>query len=455
MSSGRDRASKLQIVKPMRRRAPLRSIFGNLDDYHRFSGPDDRRLAAGDVAEEIIIIKTPLKRKSEFEDINVAGSSELTPSSGCMEAVSSSVLTPVSGKGDWIRGRVKVPKYNNSEPQTPISDVGFLGNDPFTPVGCRYDNSLGLLTKKFINLLKQAPDHIIDLNSAAETLEVKKRRIYDITNVLEGIGLIEKAVKNRIHWKGLDDLSPGNVDDVSIVQAEVGNLSIQEHDLDDRIKEMQAKVRGLSQDENNQRWLFLTEDDIKGVPCFQNQTLIAIKAPYGTNMEVPDPDEKFHFYKQQADDYPQRRYRIVLRSNLGPIDVYLISQFEAMHPPTSDLGSVGQPAVSMTTEDIGGNAIEQNLCDTHQACPNASASEDFSGGIKRILPSEVDLDTDYWLLSDLDVSITDIWKTPDSSWNWMDGLDQFNEGVTTTSSPQTPASSVVEVPPKPKSDSKA
>jgi transcription factor E2F3 len=54
-------------------------------------------------------------------------------------------------------------------------------------------------------LLKQAPDGILDLNNAAETLEVQKRRIYDITNVLEGIGLIEKTLKNRIRWKGLDD----------------------------------------------------------------------------------------------------------------------------------------------------------------------------------------------------------------------------------------------------------
>lgn len=32
---------------------------------------------------------------------------------------------------------------------------------------------LGLLTKKFINLIKQARDGILDLNKAAETLKVK------------------------------------------------------------------------------------------------------------------------------------------------------------------------------------------------------------------------------------------------------------------------------------------
>lgn len=37
---------------------------------------------------------------------------------------------------------------------------------------------------------------------AADTLAVRqKRRIYDITNVLEGIDLIEKKSKNSIQWK--------------------------------------------------------------------------------------------------------------------------------------------------------------------------------------------------------------------------------------------------------------
>ena len=35
-----------------------------------------------------------------------------------------------------------------------------------------YVPSSGLLTKKFINLLKQAEDGVLDLNNAAETLEV-------------------------------------------------------------------------------------------------------------------------------------------------------------------------------------------------------------------------------------------------------------------------------------------
>ena len=86
----------------------------------------------------------------------------------------------------------------------------------------RFEKSLGLLTTRFVNLLQEAEDGVLDLKvvsiffvrlfrvtklayyvlQAADTLNVRqKRRIYDITNVLEGIGLIEKRNKNCIKWK--------------------------------------------------------------------------------------------------------------------------------------------------------------------------------------------------------------------------------------------------------------
>ena len=66
----------------------------------------------------------------------------------------------------------------------------------------RSEKSLGILTTRFVRLLQEAPDGVLDLKSAADMLAVKqKRRIYDITNVLEGIGLIEKNSKNLIRWK--------------------------------------------------------------------------------------------------------------------------------------------------------------------------------------------------------------------------------------------------------------
>ena len=54
----------------------------------------------------------------------------------------------------------------------------------------RQHNSLSVLTKKFSDLIKSSDNATIDLNVAVEQLKVQKRRIYDITNVLEGINYV-------------------------------------------------------------------------------------------------------------------------------------------------------------------------------------------------------------------------------------------------------------------------
>lgn len=418
-------------------------------DYHRFAAEPHR---LPDQEAEAIVVKSPqLKRKSDTADHD-AESSEKTTGPGYTEIVNSPLQTPVSGKGGKAQKTSRLAKNSKIGPQISASNLGSPGNN-LTPTGpCRYDSSLGLLTKKFINLIKHAEDGILDLNKAADTLEVQKRRIYDITNVLEGIGLIEKKLKNRIQWKGLDVSRPGEADEnASSLQAEVESLTIQERRLDEQIRIMQERLRDLSEDENNQKWLFVTEDDIKSLPCFQNETLIAIKAPHGTTLEVPDPDE--------AVDYPQRRYRIVLRSTMGPIDVYLVSQFEekfeeihgAEAPPNlpSNSGFNENQTATVITEESRGKEIEVQEQDSQRICTDLSSSQDFVSGIMKIVPSEVDSDADYWLLSDAGVSITDIWRTePGVEWNDLGTLQEdYGMPTVSTPQPQTPPSNTAEAPP--------
>ncbi|XP_015898821.1 transcription factor E2FA isoform X1 [Ziziphus jujuba] len=441
-----------QILPPLRRHLAFASTkppFLPPDDYHRFSGDAHR---AADQEPEAIVVRSPqLKRKNGIDNSEVEHGDWMS-GSGYTNVINSPLNTPVSAKGGRAYNRSKTSKGNRSAPQTPVSNAG--SPSPLTPAGsCRYDSSLGLLTKKFINLIKHAEDGILDLNKAAETLEVQKRRIYDITNVLEGIGLIEKKLKNRIRWKGLDASRPGEVDgDITTLQAEVDNLSMEERRLDDRIREMQERLRDLSEDENNQKWLFVTEDDIKGLPCFQNETLIAIKAPHGTTLEVPDPDE--------AVDYPQRRYRIILRSTMGPVDVYLVSQFEekfeemngvvppASFPLASSSGSNEHPVTEVVTMDNTRKDIEPQVQNDHQMCSDINASQEFGGGMMKIVPSDVDNDADYWLLSDAEVSITDMWRTDSGvDWNGADIL-HADFGMTDVSTPrsQDPPSGIAEAP---------
>ncbi|KAI3746585.1 hypothetical protein L6452_09020 [Arctium lappa] len=431
----------------LKRQLPFTSMkpppFG---DYHRFSTSSST--TAGHHESEAIVVKSPLlKRKGEAATFE-AESNEQNHTPGNALAVSSPLQTPVSGKLSKAQKIPRIGKCNRAGSQTPASNIDSPSGNNLTPVGpCRYDSSLGLLTKKFINLIKHAEDGILDLNKAAETLEVQKRRIYDITNVLEGIGLIEKKLKNRIQWKGLD-ASTGEVDEnITSLQAEVENLSVEELRLDEQTRDMQERLRDLSEDENNQKWLFVTEEDIKSLPCFQEETLIAIKAPHGTTLEVPDPDE--------AVDYPQRRYRIVLRSTMGPIDVYLVSQFEEKleeinrAEPNSSIPSmmemIENPTIETATEVSQEYGAVMQRTDTH-TCSDVNASEDFVSGIMKIVPN-IDSDSDYWLLSDADVSITDMWRTePSVEWNDMGMLPEgYDMPVVTTPHPQTPTSDAVQV----------
>jgi hypothetical protein len=89
------------------------------------------------------------------------------------------------------------PKEEPSE-DDPLEDSDSRGDQG----GSRKENSLSVLTKKFVKLIQRNKDQKIDLNVAVEELSVQKRRIYDITNVLEGIGYVEKMSKNCIRWIG-------------------------------------------------------------------------------------------------------------------------------------------------------------------------------------------------------------------------------------------------------------
>ncbi|KAK5873908.1 hypothetical protein PBY51_018908 [Eleginops maclovinus] len=63
--------------------------------------------------------------------------------------------------------------------------------------------SLHMLATKFVRLLQEAKGGELDLRHAIKILAVgQKRRIYDITNVLEGVGLIVKISRSIVKWKG-------------------------------------------------------------------------------------------------------------------------------------------------------------------------------------------------------------------------------------------------------------
>ncbi|KFV41036.1 Transcription factor E2F6, partial [Tyto alba] len=166
----------------------------------------------------------------------------------------------------------------------------------------RFDASLVYLTRKFMDLVKTAPDGVLDLNEVATTLGVRKRRVYDITNVLDGIHLIQKRSKNLIQWVGSNlDQVVGKAPEHQNIKDELSDLSAMEEALDELIKDCAHQLFELTDDKENAKYPFksgitltcayVTYQDIRSIQAFQEQIVIAIKAPEETKLEIPVPKE--------------------------------------------------------------------------------------------------------------------------------------------------------------------
>ncbi|KAH9407597.1 Transcription factor e2f4 [Tyrophagus putrescentiae] len=192
-------------------------------------------------------------------------------------------LSPSDDLGDLLQRSTDTPSTSSSR------DVDNIYNN-----GSRQEKSLGLLTTKFVTLLQESQNGVLDLKlvsgPAADILEVRqKRRIYDITNVLEGIGLIEKKSKNSIQWLGG---GPGcNTHEVTeklvSLKEEIVQQDASEIKLDKQLTWARQSMVNIIDDPTNKKFSYICHRDMcqKQVNGGDKQTII-IKAPIGTTMNV-------------------------------------------------------------------------------------------------------------------------------------------------------------------------
>jgi hypothetical protein len=231
----------------------------------------------------------------------------------------------------------------------------------------RADSSLGQLTKKFVECLKRSSGCRVDLNVAAYELGVQKRRIYDITNVLEGIGVITKEGKNFVAWNPVpstelshqsalaEDSPEGSYQQqAKETNDQVHALRKEEQQLDEMMAYLsQQSIQFLgpieSRDPNLLRtsysasaseaakYLFVAYSDITKMTEYGKDNIIGITSPAGTSLEVPDPEQGMRA--------GERRYQMFLNSesaapSLGrqvpkPINVHLIRPKGVENKPPS------------------------------------------------------------------------------------------------------------------------
>ncbi|KAM3625771.1 uncharacterized protein V6R79_017369 [Siganus canaliculatus] len=211
--------------------------------------------------------------------------------------------------------------------------------------------SLSSLTRKFVQLLQEADNGVLDLKYAVKVLAVDcKRRLYDITNVLEGIGLITKMSKNTVRWKGND---PGEKPSA----------------LSKRLRELKSELAYLEQKEH----LLL---------CFKHfhtlssgHTLLVVRAPSGTQLDVPIPKAVW--------DCPTK-YQIHLKSVNGPVDVVLLNKksfnsapFVLPVPPPEDILQRAKLAMSSSCGAESNHTLSQGADHGKHISSGWSAMEDM------------------------------------------------------------------------------
>ncbi|KAG7575600.1 E2F/DP family winged-helix DNA-binding domain [Arabidopsis thaliana x Arabidopsis arenosa] len=70
----------------------------------------------------------------------------------------------------------------------------------------RKEKSLGVLVSNFLRLYNRDDVDLIGLDDAAGQLGVERRRIYDVVNILESIGIVARRGKNQYSWKGFGEI---------------------------------------------------------------------------------------------------------------------------------------------------------------------------------------------------------------------------------------------------------
>ncbi|CAF4688594.1 unnamed protein product [Rotaria sp. Silwood1] len=142
----------------------------------------------------------------------------------------------------------------------------------------------------------------------ADSLATKqKRRIYDITNVLEGIGLIEKQSKNTIKWKGAisGDNTVEAYERLHRAQAQLQELEDESTFWTEKLRLIERSIANTFDDITLKDLLYLTQDDLCQV--MDDDVVVIAEGINGTSMkinEIQNGEKISHQFHFQSRHYP-------------------------------------------------------------------------------------------------------------------------------------------------------
>jgi len=186
-----------------------------------------------------------------------------------------------------LTGGVKIKKNQNlfKKLKTPSNIEDSSKSEEIELEEGRQENSLSKLTKKVLDYVRDMKKVNINLNELVKDLGVKKRRIYDITNVLQGIGYVEKQGKNEIIW---------NKKQIYCDKKEIKNKS-KIITMNQKIKELNQKMEKEIEELNNlsskiefEKNNYVKFNDLVNLAKNENQDLLIIKSAIGSKINIFD-----------------------------------------------------------------------------------------------------------------------------------------------------------------------
>ncbi|XP_053721467.1 transcription factor E2F4-like [Synchiropus splendidus] len=179
-------------------------------------------------------------------------------------------------------------------------------------------STLRCITDMFVEMLRNAEGGVLDLKDAVQALPPgQKRRIYDVTNVLEGVGLIVTLSSGKIKWR--EAAFEKDLLRQMDLQVELEALEELEAMLDNQMLLVENIIRNAKQDCSSLAYMSLKEL----CDCYPDDSVLTVQAPSGIQLDVAIP-------KAVANTPPV--FQIHLKSVNGPINVLLLSKSLSVPP---------------------------------------------------------------------------------------------------------------------------
>ncbi|XP_022224437.1 transcription factor E2F2 [Drosophila obscura] len=228
--------------------------------------------------------------------------------------------------------------------------------------------SLVLLTRKFVELMKSNGGSI-DLKEATKILDVQKRRIYDITNVLEGIGLIDKGRHcSLVRWRGGGFNNAKDQEEYDVARERTNHLKKEEEDLDKQLEYAQRNLRYVMQDPTNLSYAYLTRDDF--LQMYADDSVFTIPN-YDEEVEIQRNDSELRVSLDNGSTIDIRLVTNQGKSTTNPNDADGFFDYRRLDTPSPSISS-------RSSEDGSGPTSTGNvITDEHTYSCNPDLKEEM------------------------------------------------------------------------------